>query len=253
MSRNTISAEQYAIDVRKELAIPIATSIDFDYVLDCLNIRYRKVCLKAGVLGASEVIGLKKLIVVSSDIGYSNRERFTIAHELGHIIMHHGYSQCKDSDIWGHRPTKWKEIEANNFASAFLLPPIAVKEKAISGDITFNMAGKLSEQYGISLTATIIALVKASPFSVCAFFQSDGRILYSVKSGGCLATPRVGPVLANVGVQKVNSKNIGYNSSCSYDCWFVEQKGKDFDCYEETRYFPNLNHAISIVHIGEKD
>ena len=64
MSRNTNSAEQYAIDVRKELAIPIATSIDFDYVLDCLNIRYRKVRLKAGVLGASEVIGLKKLIVV---------------------------------------------------------------------------------------------------------------------------------------------------------------------------------------------
>jgi Zn-dependent peptidase ImmA (M78 family) len=40
----------------------------------------------------------------------ADRMRFTLAHELGHLVMHHD------------QPTQSMEQEANEFASAFLMP-----------------------------------------------------------------------------------------------------------------------------------
>lgn len=47
----------------------------------------------------------------------NDRKRFTLAHELGHILMHTG-----DFPIPEYRQGKEKENEANRFASEFLMP-----------------------------------------------------------------------------------------------------------------------------------
>ncbi|PHQ30184.1 helix-turn-helix domain-containing protein [Leeuwenhoekiella nanhaiensis] len=57
----------------------------------------------------------------------NDRKRFTLAHELGHILMH----------IWGdfpipkHRDEKTKEIEANRFAAEFLMPEEGIRNSLI--------------------------------------------------------------------------------------------------------------------------
>lgn len=249
----TVSAEQNAVDLRKELGIPISASIDFPYIFEKLNIRLRKEPLKKDVLGACKVEGLNKLIVVSSAITNLARERFTMAHELGHIILHHGYSQCKNVDIFGSETKLGNESEANRFASALLLPPSEIVSRASSGDITFNMAGKIASHYDVSLTATLIALVKKSPLSVCVFFQTNNRIDYSVRSAECIAAPRVGLVESSVGIHTVSRENCERKGTCDYECWFHEKPNADFICTEETKLFRGFDFAISIVHIWEKD
>lgn len=56
-----------------------------------------------------------------------NRQRFTLAHELGHFVLEHG-EKCDDSKTLyrqnGH--TDPVEIEANNFAAELLMPKTAV-------------------------------------------------------------------------------------------------------------------------------
>ena len=173
-TNNLAVAEQLAVRIRKELCIPVNEAIDFSYVFQKLNIHFRKAHLSNNILGASKVEGLNRLIVVSDRESHAAQERFTTAHELGHIMLHHGYSQCKYADIYGSKTHKEKEIEANAFASAFLLPPSIVSEYARTGEVTINAAGKLCKQYDVSLTATLIALVKNSPLSVCVF--SNQRI-----------------------------------------------------------------------------
>jgi len=53
--------------------------------------------------------GLPPLVVLNSDQP-ADRMRFTLAHELGHLVMHHA------------QPTQNMEQEANEFASALLMP-----------------------------------------------------------------------------------------------------------------------------------
>lgn len=60
------------------------------------------------------------LIVINSEFP-NDRKRFTLAHELGHIIMHTAFP------IPSFRDNKTIEKEANNFASEFLMPEIAIK------------------------------------------------------------------------------------------------------------------------------
>lgn len=57
----------------------------------------------------------------------NDRKRFTLAHELGHILMH----ITGDFPVPNHRDEKQKEIEANRFASEFLMPEEGIKNSLI--------------------------------------------------------------------------------------------------------------------------
>lgn len=254
MRTSSLSESEYAaVCLRRELGISVSEAIRFPYVFQRMNIRFRKANLSNNILGASKVEGLNRLIVVSSRKEYASKERFTTAHELGHVALRHGYSQCKFNDIYGQKTRADKENEANDFASAFLLPPSIVSTQAQAGNVTINVAGKLRKQYDISLTSALIALVKSSPFSVCVFFQSKDAIDYSIRSPGCLACARKGTVMPRSGIKAVSLEHRQHNSACDYTTWFYEKPGKDYNCSEETLYLPNYQIAISIVQVWEKD
>jgi len=62
--------------------------------------------------------------VIIINKSFSNdRKRFTIAHELGHLLMH----ICGNFPISDYRDEKEKEKEANLFASEFLMPKDFIK------------------------------------------------------------------------------------------------------------------------------
>lgn len=73
-----------------------------------------------------------------------DRIRFSLAHELGHLVMHH--------------PPKANimqmEKEANNFASFFLLPECIAKGEFVL-PVTLQSLGELKVKWGISLQALI--------------------------------------------------------------------------------------------------
>lgn len=65
--------------------------------------------------------GIPVIIINKS---FSNdRKRFTLAHELGHLLMH----ICGDFPISDYRDEKEREKEANIFASEFLMPKDSIK------------------------------------------------------------------------------------------------------------------------------
>ncbi len=71
---------------------------------------------------------------------HPNRQRFTIAHELGHYVLHHKYGDDPKNDI--HIDKKWayfrsdtaghrldeQERQANQFAAELLMPQKLVEE-----------------------------------------------------------------------------------------------------------------------------
>lgn len=111
-----------------------------DFIRIKLNLKYDKpvkniisVIEKAGIvvieietqLNNFDGVSLKTnmgipIIIINKDMS-NDRKRFTLAHELGHIVLH----LSEDYIINEHRD---KEKEANTFAANFLMPHLVIKD-----------------------------------------------------------------------------------------------------------------------------
>ena len=99
---------------------------------------------------------------------HPNRQRFTIAHEIGHLVLHYSRS---DNDV--HLDKKWayfrseahvdqKEVEANQFAAELLMPEALLKKLIREQSINFTddiEVAKLAQFLRVSEQALTIRLV----------------------------------------------------------------------------------------------
>jgi Zn-dependent peptidase ImmA (M78 family) len=104
--------------------------------------------------------------IAESDV----RQRFTIAHEFGHIFMHRHDSLSYDPNVElvhfrnGHSTTGTdpKEREANAFAAELLMPEQIVRKeiKDMQGiDLHDSVAvGRLADKFGVSQAAITVRL-----------------------------------------------------------------------------------------------
>ncbi len=100
--------------------------------------------------GSITVYGPRKFQISLSPMSGDRRSRFTIAHELGHYILHADAGR-KPLHVRrdGSGPVEW---EANWFAAGFLMPEDILREKV--GDGYGN--AELAEHFGVSKEAVQI-------------------------------------------------------------------------------------------------
>lgn len=84
----------------------------------------------------------RRPVVVISDGKPGDRQRFTLAHELGHLIMHYSFPEG----------LKKIEDEADQFASEFLLPEDAMRRE-ITAPVTLTSLAELKPRWGVSIAA----------------------------------------------------------------------------------------------------
>ena len=84
-----------------------------------------------------------------------NRQRFSIAHELGHALMQHGSSPRDGRRLFTQDNYILKEFEANEFAGELLMPREAVKVMIEQRNLDFDA---LCEKFGVSAEAMSIRL-----------------------------------------------------------------------------------------------
>jgi Zn-dependent peptidase ImmA (M78 family) len=111
-------------------------------------------------LGMSLFVDGTPVIRVSRPAGRGgvpgDRQRFTVAHELGHVTLH---SSCPPPDS----ADQAKEIEkqAHRFAAAFLLPGDSFLEDLEltgRGRVTLATLARLKERWGVSVKAMVVRL-----------------------------------------------------------------------------------------------
>lgn len=78
--------------------------------------------------------------------GSGDRQRFTVAHELGHLVLH----PARRASL----SPKEAELEAHRFAGAFLLPRLRAEE-AFSGPLMLRDFAGLKRRWGVSIQALI--------------------------------------------------------------------------------------------------
>lgn len=98
------------------------------------------------------------------------RQRFTIAHEIGHFILHKSETLHVDEffpfakrDQKSSSAEDTREIEANQFAAELLMPSKLLKAdiQGLFGDLDFESSKaikKLAKRYGVSEQAMTIRL-----------------------------------------------------------------------------------------------
>lgn len=120
-----------------------------------------------------------RAIATINPSGVRGRERFSIAHEIGHWHLHRGRSfQCRadDADL-NLASDRVVEKEADTFAAHLLMPqPIFLPLVKQIGNPNFKQLGDLAASFETSLMATALRLVNVNTLPVIvASYTKGGR------------------------------------------------------------------------------
>ena len=125
-------------------------------------------------------------IIVVNGTHREERQRFTVLHELGHIVLdlpsQHGGSTLKTETLLRYRGRPQEEVLCDVFAAECLLPYESFRREVDDSDISMDAVKFLAAAYKASLTATgsRFALNANAP---CAFVLSEaGRVRYVSRS-----------------------------------------------------------------------
>lgn len=112
------------------------------------------------------------------------RQRFSIAHELGHLLLGHVESiqkACSDDDMMNWYQSS-QETQANFFAGELILPAKLVSSRCDIENISFDPVKQIATDFRASLTATAIKFVRLCPEKCAVVFSTKGKVKWFYKS-----------------------------------------------------------------------
>lgn len=120
------------------------------------------------------------------------RQRFTLAHELGHFVLHRdslaSFNCDKESIYTGADTLKLIEREADEFASNLLMPGDLLRQRITGKRIDFHLLGELAKEFGVSLEAMCIRLIKFTEQRAVLVYWDYGYLKYQWRSQSAIRT-----------------------------------------------------------------
>jgi Zn-dependent peptidase ImmA (M78 family) len=178
VSDSILSSEaMIAAALRAELKVPAMA--DLEDIAARLGLQIVEVSSKSfeGALLRSART-LSGRILLHRDIRENGRRRFTIAHELGHFLLHSDRRiPCSPRVIEGWKEDQPKpEREADSFASELLLPTADVIERVNHRWPSIEVIVDLADHFGSSLMATARKFCDVAPQPCAVVWTSERRI-----------------------------------------------------------------------------
>jgi Zn-dependent peptidase ImmA (M78 family) len=134
----------------------------------------------------------KTLIKVNSEIPYEEKKRFTIAHEVGHLLLHDKldlevHNENSNTLNWfksveNQAKKGIQEWEANDFASELLMPEELIIKETRGEYFSPELIKKLSIRFKTSLTSVIYRLARLDIYPLFVVFTSNGTVRNWLKS-----------------------------------------------------------------------
>ena len=100
-----------------------------DEIAESYGIEVRYEPAEDGLSGALIRKGAQEVVIGVNSFHHPNRQRFTVAHEIAHYLLHKGMEMHVDQDFRvnlrdqrSSEAVSWEEIEANRFAAELLMP-----------------------------------------------------------------------------------------------------------------------------------
>lgn len=191
-------AEQLLLD----LGITEPEEIDLEVIAHMVeaSVRYRPL-----TDGDARIVGLGDRAVITIDADASPvRQRFSIAHELGHWHHHRGQRLvCRGADVIDTAATVGAEREADRYAASLLMPRFLVGPMIAELPMSMVLVDEVADLFRVSTMAAILRLVDihsdASPSSSRNPVDVGG-------SGGRLVSTRNGSSGRRVQLMQVRAR-----------------------------------------------
>jgi Zn-dependent peptidase ImmA (M78 family) len=209
-------------------------------------------------------VSQRAIITVSSAVKDLRRRRFSIAHELGHWEIDRYASElsvCTTDDLnnWMPQPNKPnREQEANEFASALLLPEQFFAPLCQGKDPSFELISDLADKFNVSLTATAMRYVRFTIEPCAMVFSKDGLVKWFNGSKqfndlGAFVEVRVKPDPSSLAASFFQGRSISSSQrNVSASVWLAPgHYRKNAKIKEQALAMPNYNSALTLLWIDE--
>lgn len=152
--------------------------------------------IQGGDIGELEGMLLKRdkgwYLIYNDHVQSRGRINFTIAHELGHYLLHRKEQesfQCSTADLldWGST-ARQREADADKFTATILMPLDDYRNQVESAKVDIDLLSACAERYEVSLVASIRQWIEFTPQRAVLVVSRDGFIKWSWSSGKALRT-----------------------------------------------------------------
>ncbi len=177
-------------------------------------------------------------IIVANDRSPVERQRFSIAHEIGHWMRDRGTVgfRCDQQKLMPQRRRDNPEHLANVYAADLLFPQSLFVPRAKDKPITLNTVRTLAEAFRTSLSATAIRLVQLGSFPAVVLFAGRDEIHWAVRGedvpSGLRMRSRPGGTTVAYEVLR-GAPSTGVSSVCA-DGWFEHDDADRYNVCEDT-------------------
>ena len=225
--------DRYPVNVKK-IALELTPSFNKDPIT----------AVESGSMGSIEGALVKKenaaewAIFYNSDIAHQGRRNFTLAHELGHYMVHRherssGRFDCSEKDILGNNTgTNEIEAEANAFAATLLMPNQDFRSQVNGQKFSFDLISHCANRYDVSSTAAILKWLDIADTPAIALLSEDGMMHWSKSNNKAFRSGRYFATRKNIipvpdqssAAAEANTKQARDGVRHSPGIWFPESE-----------------------------
>ncbi len=200
--------------------------------------------------------GNSSIIKINNKIKTEGRKRFTLAHELGHYILHRnkGFINCTISDFLDWYGGKKIETEANYFASEILMPSEIFSRLTKGKRFSLVFLKELANDFNTSLTSTSIKFAQEGYDPILLICSSNQKIIWKQKNKdfNFFVDFKKLIEIPNTSVTyEKKIKGIVYNDSQEIDPvnWFIEDKYNEFKFYEDSIDLEYYGYTLTFISV----
>lgn len=175
-SKDTNVGAKRARQTREALGLDPGAPLEcvLTLVESLLNVPVVVAALPSGVAGCCWRDGEQVVLWVNGTHALV-RQRFTLAHELGHLRCgHDGAIPVETFKTLGGKTTDSREVQANAFAAELLAPAVGIKAMVDGSDPDMEDVVRIAAAHGVS---TIAALYRLNSLGLTARYEELARAI----------------------------------------------------------------------------
>jgi len=176
----------------------------------------------------------------------SRRQRFSVCHEVAHIVLEIGADHSEPSWNYSRRPPG--EVACDVFAAELLLPHRLFKPRVDTAGMSLDAISSLADEFDASLISTGSRFATFSG-ELCAFVLSEGgKVRYSARSGKLREAKgwiKPGSTLPtdSYSARIRNGENVSGSEEAEPEQWF-ENWDRDGLLYEDARHLGQWDQTL---------
>lgn len=242
--------ELYAQDILTALNLTIP--IDVYKICEFYDIKINYEDVDAAEAFLIVCNGKKNIVINRKKILYKPRERFTIAHEIGHYIIPWHNSLHKCLNIGDFDSTNIIENEADIFASELLMPTNEIQQKIIGRDVNLDLIKELAQEFNVSLGAMTRKIIKNTNEKVIVLlYYDDGTKIIQAQTSSFHLNLKEGIIRGSAAKELLQNghANETIKRILSSDVWFKDNN--NINIVEESLYQPKLSRVFTLLRIAK--